>query len=92
MTNYGGIIDVEVNIMNCMCAIYQKFYSSLKNLDSISINNDFFDNISYFDSFFNEFRSITFALQNSFKHDETAMQNYDILKNRGNINERIRKM
>lgn len=68
--------------MNCMCAIYQKFYSSLKNLDSISINNDFFDNISYFDSFFNEFRSITFALQNSFKHDETAMQNYDILKNK----------
>ena len=68
--------------MNCMCAIYQKFYSSLKNLDSVSIKNDFFDNISYLDSFFNEFRSITFTLQSSFKHDKAAMKNYDILKDK----------
>lgn len=68
--------------MNCMCDIYQKFYSSLKNLDSISINNVFFDNISCFDSFFSEFRSITFTLQSSFKHNEKAMHQYDLLKDK----------
>ncbi len=48
----------------------QKFYSALNNLDKFSKEKDFFDNISSLDSFFAEFRNITFVLQKSLKHTE----------------------
>lgn len=43
----------------------QKFYSALKNLDKFNKENDFFSNISSLDTFFSEFRNITFVLQKS---------------------------
>ena len=66
--------------MECMCPVYQKFYSALKNINSISIQNDFFDNVSFFDSFFNEFRSITFTLQSSIDKNEKLLKIYEGLK------------
>lgn len=66
--------------MECMCPVYQKFYSALKNINSISIQNDFFDNVSFFDSFFNEFRSITFTLQSSIDKNKKLLKIYEDLK------------
>lgn len=49
---------------------YQKLYSALNNLDKFRKENDFFDNISSLDTFFSEFRNITFVLQKSLKHTD----------------------
>lgn len=49
---------------------YQKLYSSLSNLERFNKEANFFDNITAIDSFFNEYRNITFVLQSSLKHTE----------------------
>lgn len=46
----------------------QKLYSALHHLELFSINNDFFDNISYLDSFLTEYRNVTFVIQKSLAH------------------------
>jgi hypothetical protein len=48
----------------------QKFYSALKSLESFSKEKNFFENISSLDTFFSEFRNITFVLQKSLAHTE----------------------
>ena len=45
-----------------------KFYSALKSLEEFEKGKDFFDNISYLDNFFSEYRNITFVLQKSLAH------------------------
>jgi len=47
---------------------YQKFYSALNNLEHFDKESKFFDNISAIDSFFTEYRNITFVMQASLKH------------------------
>lgn len=47
-----------------------KFYSALNSLEKFGKGNDFFDNISYLDNFFSEYRNITFVLQKSIAHTE----------------------
>ena len=49
---------------------YQKFYSALSNLERFNKESNFFDNISAIDSFFTEYRNITFVIQSSLKHTE----------------------
>lgn len=49
---------------------YQKLYSALSHLDRFDKESNFFDNISAIDNFFNEYRNITFVLQESLKHTE----------------------
>lgn len=49
---------------------FQKFYSALSSLDRFNKEKSFFDNISCLDTFFSEFRSITFVLQKSLAHTE----------------------
>lgn len=49
---------------------HQKFYSALSNLDKFNKENNFFDNISCLDTFFSEFRNITFVMQKSLAHTE----------------------
>lgn len=49
---------------------YQKLYSALSNLERFNKEANFFDNITAIDSFFNEYRNITFVLQSSLKHTE----------------------
>ena len=64
---------------------FQKFYSALKCLELFRKDNSFFDNISSLDTFFSEFRNITFVLQKSLAHTsyissyESARETY--LKN-----------
>lgn len=48
----------------------QKFYNALRNLDGFNRGNNFFDNVGYLDSFFNEYRNVTFSLQHSLAHTE----------------------
>lgn len=46
----------------------QKLYSALSSLEKFSKENNFFENISSLDTFFSEFRNITFVLQKSLSH------------------------
>ncbi len=48
----------------------QKFYSALSNLDKFQKESNFFDNIACLDSFFSEYRNVTFVLQKSLAHTE----------------------
>ena len=47
---------------------YQKFYSALSSLDRFNKEADFFDNTSCLDSFFSEYRNITFVIQSQLAH------------------------
>lgn len=58
-----------------MYPAYQKFYSALKCLEEFNVNNDFFDNISSLDTFFSEYRNVTFVLQKSLSHT-TYIEDY----------------
>lgn len=49
---------------------YQKFYSALSSLERFDKEGNFFSNISSLDTFFSEYRNITFALQASLKHTD----------------------
>lgn len=42
-----------------------KFYSALNSLEKFEKGKNFFDNISYLDNFFSEYRNVTFVLQKS---------------------------
>ena len=49
---------------------YQKLYSALVSLDRFNKEANFFDNISCIDTFFAEYRNVTFVLQKALKHTE----------------------
>lgn len=49
---------------------YQKLYSALSHLERFDKESNFFDNISTIDNFFNEYRNITFVMQESLRHTE----------------------
>lgn len=53
---------------------YQKFYSILSHLERFDKESNFFDNISAIDSFFNEYRNVTFVMQESLS-DKKLMSN-----------------
>lgn len=76
--------------MKCLCPVYQKFYSSLNLISFISVDNNFFDNISYLDSFFNEFRNITFVLQKQIGDNEKEKKIYDALLDKYLIGEDLK--
>lgn len=48
----------------------QKYYSALKSLDDFGIQGNFFDDVSNLDTFFSEFRNITFVIQKELKTEE----------------------
>jgi hypothetical protein len=48
----------------------QKFYSALNSLDKFSKEKDFFENISSLDTFFSEYRNVTFVLQKALAHTD----------------------
>ena len=56
--------------MKSIISVYQKYYSSLKAISEIKKDNTFFDNISNLDTFFLEFRNITFVLQKQLETEE----------------------
>lgn len=41
----------------------QKYYSTLKSLGNFGLSGNFFDDVSSLDTFFSEFRSVTFVIQ-----------------------------
>lgn len=56
---------------NINCPTYgvlQKFYSAIKHVETFCVSSDMFDNISSLDSFFSEFRNITFIAQKTFSN------------------------
>lgn len=44
---------------------FHKLYSALNNLEKFEKGSNFFDNISYLDNFFSEYRNVTFMIQKS---------------------------
>jgi len=48
--------------------VLQKFYSAVKHVEAFCVSGDMFDNISSLDSFFSEFRNITFMAQKTFSN------------------------
>lgn len=60
---------------------YHKFYSALKHLNQFCVGNDLFDNISSLDSFFSEYRNITFVLQKSLNKTE-YMDDYKSIRDK----------
>ena len=49
---------------------FQKFYSALNSLERFHKEKSFFENISSLDTFFSEFRNVTFVLQKSLAHTD----------------------
>ena len=49
---------------------YQKLYSALSSLERFGNEADFFNNISCLDTFFSEYRNVTFVVQSQLKHTE----------------------
>ncbi len=48
----------------------QKYYSALKSLDDFGCHSNFFDDVSHLDTFFSEFRNITFVVQKELETKE----------------------
>ncbi|HRB71472.1 MAG TPA: hypothetical protein PK776_06450 [Flavobacterium sp.] len=63
-----------------------KFYSALSNFAKFEKGTNFFDNITYLDSFFSEYRNITFVLQKSLAHTEHK-ETYEQLRNQYLVND-----
>lgn len=63
-----------------------KFYSALSSLEKFEKGTNFFDNISYLDIFFSEYRNITFVLQKSLAHTEFKAI-YEDLRNQYLVND-----
>ncbi|WP_129053982.1 hypothetical protein [Flavobacterium sp. YO64] len=62
-----------------------KFYNALSSLEKFEKGTDFFDNISYLDNFFSEYRNITFVLQKSLAHT-LFMPEYEKLRDQYLVN------
>ena len=58
---------------------FQKFYSALSSLERFHKEKSFFENISSLDTFFSEFRNVTFVLQKSLAHTD-YMRLYEDLR------------
>lgn len=63
-----------------------KFYSALNSLEKFEKGTNFFDNISYLDNFFSEYRNVTFVLQKSLANT-LFMPTYEKLRNQYLVND-----
>lgn len=55
-------------MQDLLYSAYQKFYSALSSLERFRKESNFFENISCLDTFFSEYRNVTFAIQAQIKH------------------------
>lgn len=78
-------MDNHELIISCL----QKFYSSLKSLNSFGTNNNLYDDVSDLDTFFSEFRNITFILQKQLK-DTWQKEIYKSLKEKYLLNDELK--
>jgi hypothetical protein len=65
---------------------FHKFYSALNSLEKFEKGTNFFDNITYLDNFFSEYRNITFVLQKSLANTK-YISAYEILRDQYLVNE-----
>lgn len=63
-----------------------KFYSALNSLEKFEKGTNFFDNISYLDNFFSEYRNVTFVLQKSLANT-LFMPSYEKLRDQYLVND-----
>lgn len=63
-----------------------KFYSALNSLEKFEKGTNFFDNISYLDNFFSEYRNVTFVLQKSLANT-LFMPTYEKLRDKYLVNQ-----
>lgn len=63
-----------------------KFYSALNSLEKFEKGTNFFDNISYLDIFFSEYRNVTFVLQKSLANT-LFMPTYEKLRDKYLVNQ-----
>lgn len=66
--------------MKSMRSVYQKYYSALKAVSEVDINNNFFENISLIDIFLLEFRNITFVVQKQMENEKEENLYQELLK------------
>ncbi|RYX87256.1 hypothetical protein EON73_01760 [bacterium] len=64
---------------------FHKFYSALNSLEKFEKGTNFFDNITYLDNFFSEYRNITFVLQKSLGNTK-FISIYETLRDRYLVN------
>lgn len=62
-----------------------KFYSALSSLEKFEKGKNFFDNISYLDNFFSEYRNITFVMQKSLANT-SFMPTYERMRDQRLVN------
>lgn len=62
-----------------------KFYSALSSLEKFKKGTNFFDNISFLDNFFSEYRNVTFVLQKSLAKTQ-FMPTYEELRDQYLVN------
>lgn len=55
---------------NIVFPALQKYYSALKSLDDFGCRGNFFDDVSNLDTFFSEFRNVTFVIQKELRTEE----------------------
>lgn len=63
-----------------------KFYSAINSLEKFEKGTNFFDNISYLDNFFSEYRNVTFVLQKSLANT-LFMPTYEKLRDQYLVND-----
>ena len=56
----------------------QKYYSALKSLSDFGFGDSFFDDVSSLDTFFSEFRNITFVIQKGLKTEKNKKTYEDL--------------
>lgn len=62
--------NVNEGNLGLLYPAYHKLYSALNSLEKFEKGSNFFDNISYLDNFFSEYRNVTFMLQKSLSHTD----------------------
>ena len=70
MEQKGDIEKETEDKKDLLYPAFQKYYSALSSLDRFSKEKSFFENISALDSFFSEYRNVTFVLQKSLAHTQ----------------------
>lgn len=74
------------NSRGLLYSALHKFYSALSSLEKFKKGTNFFDNISYLDNFFSEYRNITFVLQKSLTNTP-FLSTYEKLRDQYLIND-----
>lgn len=74
------------NSRGLLYSALHKFYSALSSLEKFKKGTNFFDNISYLDNFFSEYRNITFVLQKSLANTP-FLSTYEKLRDQHLIND-----